>query len=117
METNQDNKMACFRNVLSEPLQLQGDWKIALAEIIHPTGNKNVTTSEYIIYTPKTPSDMVPKTTKHSDATTIKRENWSHNALFPVGEYIGVEKILKQLKKGHESRKPLGTQLFWMTIT
>ena len=107
METYQDNKMVCFRNVLSEPLQLEGDWRVALAEIIHPTSIKNVTTSEYMIYTPKTPYDMVPKITKHSDATIIKREDWSNNALFPEGEYISVEKILKQLKKGHESRKPL----------
>ena len=107
METYQNNKMACFRNVLSEPLQLEGDWRVALAEIIHPTSIKNVTTSEYMIYTPKTPYDMVPKITKHSDATIIKREDWSNNALFPEGEYISVEKILKQLKKGHESRKPL----------
>ena len=85
--------------IFSEALQLDGDWRVALAEIIHPTSIKNVTTSEYMIYTPKTPFDMVPKTKKHSDATIIKQEDWSNIALFPEGEYISVEKVLMQLKK------------------
>ena len=100
METYQDNKRYLW-------LTYQDNLRVALAEIIHPRSNKNVTTSEYMIHTPKTPYDMVPKFTKHSDATIIKREDWSNNALFPEGEYISVEKILKQSKKEHETRKPL----------
>ena len=34
METYRQNIMASFRNVLAEPLQLEGDWRVALAEII-----------------------------------------------------------------------------------
>ena len=43
MEACRQNTMACFRNVLAEPLQLEGDWRVALAEIIFPTSIKNVT--------------------------------------------------------------------------
>ena len=54
MQTYRDNKMACFRNVLSELLQLDGDWRVALAEITFPSSIKNVTTKDYFIYKPGT---------------------------------------------------------------
>ena len=43
MQTYQNNKLACFRNVLSEPLQLDGDRRVALEEITFPSSIKNVT--------------------------------------------------------------------------
>ena len=46
MQTYQNNKMACFRNVLSEPLQLDGDWRVALAEFTFPSSIKSVTTKD-----------------------------------------------------------------------
>ena len=33
MEVYPGNRMAVFRNLLPEPLQLDGDWRVALAEI------------------------------------------------------------------------------------
>ena len=53
MQSYQNNKMVCFRNVLSEPLQLDGDWRVALAEITFRSSIKNVTTKGYFIYTPR----------------------------------------------------------------
>ena len=32
-ETYRQNTKACFRNVLAEPSQLEGDWRVALGEI------------------------------------------------------------------------------------
>ena len=46
MDTYHTNTMACFRNVLAEPLYLEGDWRVAIAEIIYPSSIKNVTTIE-----------------------------------------------------------------------
>ena len=54
MQNYQENKMACFHNVLSEPLQLDGDWRTALTEFTFPSSLENVTTKEYFIFTPRT---------------------------------------------------------------
>ena len=47
------NTMAAFRNLLAHPIHLEGDWRVALAEIIFPTSIKNITTTDFFIYTPK----------------------------------------------------------------
>ena len=60
METYRQNTKACFRNVLAEPLQRKEDWRVALAQTIFPTSDKNVTTKEYFVYTPKTPFNSSP---------------------------------------------------------
>ena len=49
------NTMAAFRNLLAHPIHLEGDRRVALAEIIFPTSIKNITTTDFFIYTPKTP--------------------------------------------------------------
>ena len=54
------NTMAAFRILLPHPIHLEGDWRVALAEIIFPTGIKNITTTDFFIYTPKTPFDNTP---------------------------------------------------------
>ena len=46
MQTYQNNKLACFRNVLYEPLQLDGDWLVALAENAFPSTIKTITTMD-----------------------------------------------------------------------
>ena len=46
------NTMAAFRNLLAHPIYLEGDWRVALAEIF-PTSIKNITTTDFFIYTPK----------------------------------------------------------------
>ena len=108
METYSDNRMASFRNILSEPIQLEGDWRVALAEIIFPTSIKNITTTEYLIYKPRTPYDTLPVSgNKLDSASLIKREDWTSNATFPDGEYKSVGDVLKVLKKGTQTKKPL----------
>ena len=98
METNPQNTMACFRNVLAEPLQLEGDWRAALAEIIFPTSIKNVTTKEYFLYTPKTPFKSLPSTSRtNSGGVMLEREDWSNNATFPDGEHKSVKDVVTRL--------------------
>ena len=36
------NTMAAFRNLLAHPIHLEGDWRVALAEIIFPTSIKTL---------------------------------------------------------------------------
>ena len=106
MEVYPGNRMAVFRNLLPEPLQLDGDWRVALAEIVFPSSIKNVTTTSYMIYTPKTPYDSSSHV-KPSSGTIVRREDWSDNATFPAGEYKSVLDILNILKEGTSSKKPI----------
>ena len=106
MEVYPGNRMAVFRNLLPEPLQLDGDWRVALAEIVFPSSIKNVTSTSYMIYTPKTPYDSSSHV-KPSSGTIVRREDWSDNATFPAGEYKSVLDILNILKEGTSSKKPL----------
>ena len=57
MNSYKDKTMSVFRNMLAHPINLEGDWRVALAEIIHPTNVKNITTTDYMIYTSETPYD------------------------------------------------------------
>ena len=42
--------MAKFRNQLAQPLQLDGDWQIALASISFPSNINNVNSAEIVAY-------------------------------------------------------------------
>ena len=68
------NTMAAFRNLLAHPIHLEGDWRVALAEIIFPTRIKNITTTDFFIYTPKTPYDNTPVPSSEGGAV-IKQED------------------------------------------
>ena len=46
-----ENTLASFRNFFSEALILQGDWRVALTEIIFPSQIANVTTDEIKVFT------------------------------------------------------------------
>ena len=81
---------------------------MALAEIIFPTSIKNITTTEYLIYKPRTPYAPLPVSgNKLDSASLIKREDWTSNATFPDGEYKSVGDVLKVLNKGTQTKKPL----------
>ena len=45
-----NNTMAKFRNQLAQPLQLYGDWQVALASISFPSNIINVTSAEIDAY-------------------------------------------------------------------
>ena len=87
-ETYRQNTKACFRNVLAEPSQLEGDWRVALGEIISPASMKDVTTKEYFVYTSKTPFNNSSSTGKtNSGGVMVEREDWSNNASSPDAGY------------------------------
>ena len=47
--------MAVFRNLPAQPIQLKGDWRLALAEIFFATSFKSITSIEYSVYFPNVP--------------------------------------------------------------
>ena len=50
MENFTNNTMAKVRNQLAQPLQLDGDWQVALASISFPTNINNVNSAEIVTY-------------------------------------------------------------------
>ena len=90
------NTMAAFRNLLAHPIHLEDDWRVALAEIIFLTSIKSITTTDFFIYTPKTPYDNTPVTSAEAGAF-IKREEWSNNAKLEAGENQTISSILEQV--------------------
>ena len=98
METYRQNTMERFRNVLAEHLKLEGEWRVAFAEKIFPTGIKNVTTREYLVSTPKTPFNSLPSTGKtNSGGVRVEREDWSNSATFLDVEYKTVKENVTRL--------------------
>ena len=58
METFNENTMASFRNQLSQPIQLQGEWQVALTSLSFPSKINNVNSGEIVVYTnPRTETD------------------------------------------------------------
>ena len=45
-----NNTMADFRNQLAQPLQLDGDWQVALASISFPSNINNVNPAKIVAY-------------------------------------------------------------------
>ena len=45
-----NNTMAKFQNQLVQPLQLDGDWQVALASISFPSNINNVNSAEIVAY-------------------------------------------------------------------
>ena len=75
--------MAAFHNLLAHPNHFEGDWRVALSEIIFPTSFKNITTTDFFIYIPKTPFDNTPVPSAAASAV-IKREDYSGNVNFKL---------------------------------
>ena len=45
-----NNTMARFRNQVAQPLQLDGDWQVALASISFPSNINNANSAEIVAY-------------------------------------------------------------------
>ena len=100
--------MACLCYLLSETLQLGGDWRVAFAEIRFPFSIKNETTKEFFIYTPRTAEQFLSTLNRTaSGGVIVQRSDFSCNATIPDEEIKSIEKILEILKKCTVFNKPL----------
>ena len=50
MEIFDSNTLASFRNFFNDKIQLAGDWRVALCEIIFPTKIENIVNGNLIVY-------------------------------------------------------------------
>ena len=92
MDIYPHNTMAVFRTLRAHPSHLEGNWRVALAEIFFPTSSKNVTITDYFIYTPSKQENFSKGVT---GGVLLSRDDWLDNATFPEGEYTTIESIFK----------------------
>ena len=50
MDVFNGNTLASFRNQLSQPIHLQGDWQVALTSLSFPSNINNVNSGEIVVY-------------------------------------------------------------------
>ena len=50
MDVFNENTMALFRNQLSQPIHLQGEWQVALTSLSFPSNINNVNSGEIVVY-------------------------------------------------------------------
>ena len=53
MQIFKSNTLASIRNFFNDEIQLSGDWRVALSEIIFPTKFENVVEGEFIAFSLK----------------------------------------------------------------
>ena len=96
MDIHADNTMASFRNHLSQPLHLEGDWRVAVSEITFPHNVKNITTTDFFIYTDKTVKE--DKVIRTKGGSKIIRQDWNDNAKIEAGQYKTIREVVNALE-------------------
>ena len=70
MQIFKSNTLASFRNFFNDEIQLSGDWRVALSEIIFPTKIENVVEGDFIAFSLK---EYEEATKRAADANVISR--------------------------------------------
>ena len=100
MDIFPNNTLASFRNFFSEALLLQGDWRVALTEIIFPSQIANVTTEDITVYRTK----GYERTQAANQKDVISKDKYSRHPYMgehvklKTGVYEDVEQLLKEIK-------------------
>lgn len=88
-----NNVLSSFRNQLSQPLQLEGDWRVALSQITFPESIKNVSSTKIRQYTQNDPE------LKLNAATTVmSRPRRGKEVDIRAGIYNNVQDLLAEIK-------------------
>ena len=96
MEILGSNTMASFRNFFNDKINLSGDWRLALSEIIFPTKIEHVVNGDLIAYSLKGYEDS-QKTS--SDANVISRPYNGEKLSFMAGNFHIVNQLLGTIKR------------------
>ena len=78
-QTFQENKKACSRNVTSDFLQLEEDWRVALAELMFPSSIENITTKHYFIQETRTAKKFLSIPNRSASAVVISSKRMSRS--------------------------------------
>ena len=89
-----DNSLASFKNLLSENIDLQGEWRVALTEITFPTHINNVTDTKLVYYK----KDKVKASLKVAKEK-ISRPYDGEKGEITKGVYDEIEKIFNEINR------------------
>ena len=90
------NTLASFRNFFNDEIQLSGDWRVALSEIIFPTKIEHVVNGELIAYSLKGYEDSQKIS---SDASVISRPYNGEKLSFMTGNFDNINQLLATIKR------------------
>ena len=90
------NTLASFRNFFNDEIQLSGDWRVALSEIIFPTKIEHVVNGDLIAYSLKGYEDSQKIS---SDASVISRPYNGEKLSFMTGNFDNINQLLGTIKR------------------
>ena len=100
MNVFKDNTLANFKNLLSEEINLQGEWRVAVTEITFPAQINNVTDNNIVYYK----KDRVIASMK-VEKDKISRPYFGETAKITTGEYTSIDQILDEIRRKTELEK------------
>ena len=89
-----DISLASFKNLLSENIDLQGEWRVALSEITFPTHFNNVTDTKIVYYK----KDKVKASLKVANGK-ISRPYDGEKTKITKGEYGEIDKLFNEINR------------------
>ena len=96
MEIFDQNTLASFRNFFNDQIQLSGDWRVALSEIIFPTKIEHITNGVLISYSL---SGLEDHQRNSSGANVISRPYNGERLAFMPGTFDTVPQLLATIKR------------------
>ena len=94
-----DNTLAKFKNFLSQEINLEDDWRVAISEIIFPANLYNVTDSLVKIYRKQNIGKRIAETIQDGlSGNTISRKYRGESVKIKKGSYETVESLIEELK-------------------
>ena len=96
MEIFDSNTLASFRNFVNDEIQLSGDWRVALSEIIFPTEIENIVDGDLTVYNFKDYEDSQKMST---GANVISRPYNGQKLAFVPGEFNSVAQFFATVKR------------------
>ena len=96
MEIFHSNTLISFQNFFNDEIQLAGDWRVALSEIIFPTKIEHIVNEDMVVYSLKEYEDGQKRATK---ANVISRPYNGEKLPIMTGTYNSVVDILTTIKR------------------
>ena len=90
------NTLSSFRNFFNDEIQLAGDWRLALSEIIFPTKIEHIVNGDMVVYSLKGYEDSQKRAT---EANVISRPYNGEKLSIMTGTYNSVVDILTTIKR------------------
>ena len=90
-----DNTLASFRKFCEKEIVLDGDWRVALSEIIFPTKLNIVTDEEFTYFRA---SEVVVSTSNAGNRNTISRPGYGEKVLIKRGEYTFIQHFINEIE-------------------